>query len=127
MTPKQTEAFIKKQLDRWGYLVTSYGWRFTAFYVPNGNEMPDGHESATACTNFSPMYLEGFIHFNIHKCAKLPLDRLEEVVIHKITHMIVAPMDDLSREKNADVERVVTQLSRILKGLRKSSKKGKRN
>lgn len=116
LTPRQAKAFIKKQLRRWSYLVTSYGWKFDVHWCINGHEMPPDHEDSYGSTFTQSQYLEGDIYFNLHECATLDENKLEEVVIHEITHMILAPMQ---RDNNQDnTELCTTMVSRLFKGLR---------
>lgn len=116
MTPRQAKAFIKKQLRRWSYLVTSYGWKFDVHWCANGHEMPGGNEECYGFASYKHEYLNGDIHFNLFHCATLNESELEEVVIHEITHMLLAPMQHEITEDNT--ERCTTMVSRLFKGLR---------
>lgn len=117
MTPNEAMRFIKKQIKRWSYLVTSYGWKFDVYYYDNGHEMQDASQSCAAITDSDSKYLKGNIRFNLHNCSECSESELEEIVIHEITHMLVSPMQytDCPTEQ---VEYVVTTISRLFKGLR---------
>jgi hypothetical protein len=117
LTPNEAKRFIKKQIKRWSYLVTSYGWKFDVYYYDNGHDMKDASENCAGITTADAKYLKGVIRFNLHNCAGCEEDELEEIVIHEITHMLVSPMqyDDCPQDQ---VEYVVTTISRLFKGLR---------
>lgn len=117
MTPFQAKRFIQKQIRRWSYLVTSYGWKFDVNYCANSEDMPAGNGNCYALAVYQHEYLKGDLYFCLTRCSKLSDDALEEIVIHEITHMLLAPMQN--SENGENTERVTTMVSRLFKGLRK--------
>jgi hypothetical protein len=118
---KKTLAIFRRQFKRWGYMVKSYGWKYTVKYFTASEDMPDGSDAKTgAITKWSFKYLDATISVNLNTCMWMNEDEIEEMVIHELTHLLVSPLMESS--ETTPLEYTVTTISRILKGLRKDTK-----
>lgn len=124
MENAETMKFIKKQIARWSYLAVSYGWKFDVLYAANDRDMPEGYDNCYGACFHLRDYLDADIWFNLERCAKLDESKLEEVVIHEITHLVLAPMQN--KQNKAETERVTTMVSRLFKGLRQATDKARK-
>lgn len=118
MTPLEAKRLVRKHIDRWKYLAKSYGWKFDIYYADNGHRMPNGNEDAAGVTFTQFQYLSADIWFNLCKLSDCDESEIEEIVVHEITHMLIAPVQHENNAQN--VEYTTTTVSRILIGLRES-------
>lgn len=116
MTPLEAKNIVRKHIDRWKYLATSYGWKFDIYYADNGHRMPSGNEDAAGVTFTQFQYLSADIWFNLTKLSDCNESEIEEIVVHEITHMLIAPVQKDNNEQN--VEYTTTVVSRLFLGLR---------
>jgi hypothetical protein len=119
---KKTLAIFKRQFQRWGYMVKSYGWEYVVKYYTASEDMPDGSDPNTrAITKWSFKYLYATISVNLNTCSGMDEDEIEEIVIHELTHLLVSPLVESS--ETTPLEYTVTSIARILQGLRQSTPK----
>lgn len=117
MTPEQAREFLQEQIDRWSYLVTTYGFRFDVIWCPNGHGMPaDAGRWCVGYTSTMQQYLEATIYFNLYICSQKSKEFLEETLVHELTHLLLAPMQADNSKDNT--ERCTTMVSRLFVGLR---------
>jgi hypothetical protein len=114
--PTLKERF-NKQFKRWTYMIEAYGWKLTVYYCGSSEDMPDDHQGCNACSIHKFRYLEASIYVNLRKCKDLDDEEIEYVVIHELTHLLVAPLQESSEE--TPLEYTVSSLARIMHGLRK--------
>ena len=114
---KTTKERFQKQFERWTYMIEHYGWKLTVYYCDSTEDMPDDHKECNACSIHSFQYLEASIYVNLRKCKDLDDEEIEYIVIHELTHLLVAPLQESS--ETTPLEYTVTTLARIIKGLRK--------
>ena len=112
-----TRSSIHKQFRRWVYMVKAYGWKLTVLYHSCGEDMPaDASAECCACTLMDFKYLEASVHVNLKMCEDLDEHKLEYIVIHELTHLLVSPLQESS--EITPLEYTVTSIARILQGLR---------
>lgn len=120
MTAEQAREIMQGYIDDWAYLVTSYGWKFDVVWCPNGHGMPgDTSRWCVGYTSTYHQYLSATIYFNLYLCAQKSKEELEEILVHELTHLLLAPMQ---ADNSADnTERCTTMVSRLLVGLRNAN------
>ncbi len=108
---KQIER-IRKYTLKWKWIVTEYGWKYDILYCNKYADMPrETSSDRTLAIVFAKFdYLDADIYFNLEIAAELEDDKLEENIIHELTHMLVRPII----ESNEMEEYTVTTISRIL-------------
>ncbi len=109
---------IRKFTKKWKRIVTEYGWKFDILYCNKFADMPrETSSERTLAIVFAKFdYLDADIYFNLEITAELDDDKLEEDIIHELTHMLVRPII----ESNEMEEYTVTTISRILMRMRSS-------
>lgn len=114
---KQIER-IRKFAKKWKWIVTEYGWKFDILYCNKYADMPrDTSSERTLAIVFAKFdYLYADIYFNLEIAAELEDDKLEEDIIHELTHILVRPII----ESNEMEEYAVTTISRILMRMKSS-------
>ena len=114
---KQIER-IKKFALKWKWIVTELGWKFDILYCNKYDDMPrETSSERTLAIVFAKFdFLSADIYFNLEIAAELDDDKLEEAIIHELTHLLVRPII----ESNEMEEYTVTTISRILMRMRSS-------
>ena len=114
---KQIER-IKKYVLKWKWIVTEYGWKFDCLYCAKYADMPrETSSDRTFAIVFAKFdYLDADIYFNLEITAELEDDKLEEDVVHELTHILVRALAESSEME----EYVVTTISRILMRMKSS-------
>lgn len=114
MTHKEAVKRLRKYLNYWMYFVKHWGWKVTLYFCDGYEEMPDEADpTTTAITYCTWPYLEGKVYFNT-RLVKDDENWIEELVIHELSHFLVAPMQ--SDKRNLEIS--VSMIARTLKGLR---------
>ena len=106
---------IRDYFKKWEWIVIKWGWKFDVHYRDSVEDMPD-KDTTTFAISFSDwQYLEANIYINIKKVSELSDEKIELIVVHEFTHLLLAPMrDDIENE-----EMSATTISRIIKMLDK--------
>lgn len=99
-------------------MVKHYGWRLTVHYCDSMEDMPEEFqtESCAAGTVVHFKYLEASMYVNLRMCVHMNEEEIEYVVVHELTHLLVAPLQESS--ESTPLEYTVTSLARIFMGLR---------
>lgn len=115
MTTDRAMKLIKKYIKKWEYMVTHWGWKFNVNYCECYDDMPtEASEHTDAITFMIWNYLEGSIFFNLKRMARHDEEDIESVVIHELSHFLLAPV-----QTDADnLELAVTMVARTINGLR---------
>ena len=115
----QTER-VRKFVKKWAHIVTHWGWKFEMKYVACFDDMPSGTTSDEVAMITFPLsaYLRGDIYANLRVCSQLTDDVLEEVVVHELTHLLLAPLV-LEPTSEQAKERTCTILARCILGVNK--------
>jgi hypothetical protein len=114
MTKNETINEIKRQIKRWSYIVTHYGWGFTFYYHDTQEDMPEVAGICAAYTTANFNYLRASIHINLRACSDYDKEEIEEIVVHELTHILLSALGSVT----GDVEYVVTSISKVMLGLR---------
>ncbi len=78
MTPAEAREYLQEQIDRWSYLVTTYGFRFDVIWCPNGHGMPeDTSRWCVGYTSVQHQYLTATIYLNLYICSQKSKEELE--------------------------------------------------
>lgn len=112
MTNNQAKELIRKFLKKWKYIVKSYGYDYDVYWHDNGHSMPKGYEDDPACTKSWPHYFQAAIHFNLFLFSNYSESEIEEMVVHELCHMLIAPVQRENTQDN--VELSTTMISRML-------------
>ena len=114
---KQIER-IKKYALKWKWIVTELGWRFDMLYCINHEHMPrDTSNERTVAIIFAKFdYLYADIYFNLEIVSELEDDKLEENIVHELTHMLLRPLVEAPELE----EYTTTTISRILMRMKSS-------
>jgi len=104
---------ISKFIDKWSWIVTSYGWKFDVCYCDTTQDMPrKSNDNAVAITYPQFPYLMGTIYFSLEKVKEVDDIYLEEIVVHELTHLLVSPMhSDLEEYAVTTISRLIMQRS----------------
>lgn len=117
--PITIESKIKEFYANWEWVVTHYGWKFDVHYCDGNTGMPGSVTPGAAMVTFANFsYLKANIYVNLDVCSNdLSDDELEGFVVHELTHLLLAPIDEDVDE--TPLEYVTTSISRIFLGLNK--------
>mgnify|MGYP003494830787 CR=1 FL=1 len=107
---------IAKLFRKWSWLVTHWGWKFTVNYVACSEDMPDG-AGASMSTTSHHQYLQGLIWVNLKVCEGESDEMLEEMVVHELCHLLLAPMAQ-NPESEHEKELTCTTIARCIIGAR---------
>ena len=123
MTKDETLKLLKKQVERWKYMVLHYGWKFDVYYHDSAEDMPeDATINCCAYTRADFEYLQASIHINLRKCQDLDKDTIEYIIVHELVHLLISPLrenSDSTPTIYTNLEYTVTTIAQIIKGLRK--------
>ena len=107
---------IRGYFDKWADIVTCYGWKFDINYYGTRRDLPSNIDPIAAMTVFSDWSrLTASIHVHLEEMGRAP-DKIEEIVVHELVHMLLSPIDDDAEEDN--LELTVTWVSRLILGAR---------
>ncbi len=109
-----------KYFKKWQWTLDNLGWNVGVEYLDNGDDMPGDGAEAYAVVQAQFAYLSAVISVNLKKSKTLSLKEVEEVVVHEICHVLLAPLEV---EPGRDLEYTVTSISRIMCGITGVSKK----
>lgn len=116
---QELEDKLKALFDKWAWIITSYGWRFDVCYYDNSSNLPGTVSADAAMTAFPKFeYLAGWIAVNLAEVALEKEERLEEMVVHELTHFLIDRLD-IQGQRDEDVELATTQISRVILGSNK--------
>ncbi|MCK5609961.1 hypothetical protein KAR91_49265 [Candidatus Pacearchaeota archaeon] len=103
---------IKKFALKWKWIVTELGWNFDMMYCDNYDDMPRETSDQRIAALIRPKfdYLTADIYFNLEIVNELEDDKLEEAIVHELTHMLLRPLVEAPELE----EYTTTTISRIL-------------
>lgn len=101
---------IRKFVDKWSWILTSYGWKFDICYCDTIQDMPrDASDNAIAIAYPQFSYMTGKIYFNLDAVKNENDDYLEEIIIHEFTHFLLSPIHE------GQEEYATTTISRLIR------------
>jgi len=103
---------IRYYFAKWEWFVIKWGWRFDVNYCESYEDMPSDASYSAAALAFSEwQYLTAQIYINIKKVSTMNDSDIEYMVVHELTHLLLAPMQD-----SVDNEEMsATTIARIIK------------
>jgi hypothetical protein len=124
MTDKEFNAQqkrVKKVWSKW-YDALGLSWyRIDRYWNRSRNE-DCADEVANTATNWQ--YRTAAITFNLPACVDLDDDKLEEVIVHEMSHILVGPIQDFRDDQAREItEYTVTTVARALIWSREAGKK----
>ena len=110
---KRTEKLMQKYIEKWSWIVTSYGWKFNAYYCTKKEFPKEAGSDGAGYIWAQFQYLQGNIYFSLDKLKNFDSKEIESVVVHELTHMLTCPL----AESKKNLEYTTESISRVLLGL----------
>lgn len=105
---KRVESLIRKWFKPIGM-----GWWQVDFHYERERSEQDSTTIGMTTSNWQ--YRTGDITFFLPTCAEIEDHKLEEAIVHELTHILVAPLQDVSSDASRDItEFTVTSIARAL-------------
>ena len=115
----EIKKLFKYHFKRWVYLIEFFGWNLTVVYCDSSDSMPEEFRDSAAGTTSTFKYLRAVIYVNLRECSGMDSSKVEEVVVHELTHVLIAPLiASLESVEIVPLEYTVTTIGRVLQGLR---------
>lgn len=127
MTDKQFEKErrrVRKLWDKWFRPIGMGWWQVDLSWARERDE----DEPATAgLTTTNWQYRTAHVTFFLPSTAELNDEKLEEVVVHELVHILCGPIQDMSTDERREItEHTVTTIARSLIWSREAGEKAKR-
>lgn len=120
------EKIIRKHFSKWAWIVTHWGWKVQMIFYDCIDDMPHDLQeewgvNVAAKAECRWGYARGYIYINLEKCYHTHnsadpdemLMTLEELVVHELTHLLIAPMEREDTQSGV-IEYVTTSVSKAL-------------
>lgn len=109
---KDQKKRIESLIHKW-FKPIGMGWWQVDFHYER--ERADQSPDTVGMTTSNWQYRTGDITFFLPTCSEINDDKLEEAVVHELTHILVSPLQDLSDDRARDItEFTVTSIARAL-------------
>jgi len=116
---EKTAGKIRAYFKKWEWIVVKWGWKFDVNYCDCVEDMPEKASYRAAGITFCDwQYLEADIYINVKIASELSDEKIEYIVLHELTHLLLSPMQDTID----NVEMCATTIARVIK---MASMKGK--
>jgi predicted aminopeptidase len=125
MREKERKRQIKRMRDlvaKWAEPMGLLWWKIDVVYYGGYDECKQlfsdpksANRETVAITDASWKYLEATIEVNLQRVARMDDDKLEEVVVHELAHVLV---NEMREEGDEHEERVVTTVVKALRWTR---------
>lgn len=120
---RKQKARVKKFWGKWFNTLGLHWWGIDLYWQRERNE---DEPSELGHTSSNWQYRTAAVTFNIPVVAEINDDKLEEAVVHEMTHILVAPIQDFRDDQARDItELTVTTVARALIWSREAGKRDK--